>query len=209
MSLTKPASRAFAVLKRPRYRVPQLVTYARSIVLAMTGNPRFPSPEPPLATLEAAIDALEAAEIARRARTMGTVPVRNDKRQALEILLDNLCLYVQVVANADIEHGASIIESAGIFVKRKRVLPLRVFAAQPGPVSGSVKLIAPRAGKYVSYEWADSVDGMKTWTTLPSTVRASTIVSGLHPGTTAYFRYRTVTKSGVGDWSDPVSIIVR
>ena len=43
---------------------------------------------------------------------------------------------------------------------------------------------------------------------MPFTVQASTTIYGLELGSTVYFRYRTATTHGVGDWSDAVSIIV-
>jgi hypothetical protein len=115
---TKPISRPVAVLRLPEYQVPKLVTYARSIVRALTGNLQFPSPLPPLATVEAAIDALDAAETDTRTRLRGTVQVRDERRLALVMLLNHLCSHVQATADSDIDNGASIIESAGMAVKR-------------------------------------------------------------------------------------------
>jgi hypothetical protein len=45
--------------------------YAEGIVKRMTGNPSFPSPVPPLATVTAAVDELRTAEAAALARTKG------------------------------------------------------------------------------------------------------------------------------------------
>ncbi len=187
---------------------PLLVTIARAVLRAMAQNPNFPSPDPPLATVEAAAEALAEAEAATRTRAMTTVAVRNEKRRALATLLSYLKDYVQRTADADVEHGASIIESAGMSVKRPRHLPLRVFAAKPGRNSGWVELVAPKAPGRASYLWAYSIDGMKTWVILPTTVKASTTVEGLPRGSTVYFRYRVTTKDGEGDWSEPVSILV-
>jgi hypothetical protein len=207
---TKTVSRPLAVLKLPVYHVPQLVTYARSIVRAMTNNPVFPAPVPQLATVEAAIDALAAAETATLSGMDGTVAVRDARRLALKMVLEQLRGHVQATADADSERAASIIESAGMAVKKSAGPPPgpRVFAAKWGPVSGSVKLIAPKAANRAGYEWAFSTDGKATWTSLPFTVQASTTVVGLERGSTVYFRYRTATKEGTGDWSDPVSLIV-
>jgi hypothetical protein len=102
---TKPVARRLAVLKLPEYRVPQFVTAARAIVRAMTQNPRFPSPDPPLAGVEAAIDALAAAETATRSRMQGTVSLRDAQRRTLESLLEQLRNHVQAAADADVEHA--------------------------------------------------------------------------------------------------------
>jgi hypothetical protein len=209
MSTTsKPVSRPLAVLKLPEYRVPLLCAYARSIVRAMTNTPSFSLPHPPLSTVEAAIEALAEAETATRSRLLGTVPLRDEKRLALVMLLQQLRAYVQATADADVEHAVSIIESAGMAVKKPRANPGRGFAAKPGPVSGSVKLIAPKAANRAGYEWAYRLDGTDFWVSLPFTVQASTAVSGLQPGSTVHFRYRPATKDGTGDWSQSVSIIV-
>jgi hypothetical protein len=206
---TKTVSRPIALLKLPEYQVPLLITRARAIVRSMTGNPSFPSPDPSLVTVEAEIDELEKAEVATRMRTVGTVALRDEKRLALVQLLQRLCTYVQTAADANLDSAPSIIESAGMYVKKERILPPRVFAAEPGDVSGSVELVAPKAGHRAGYEWAHSTDGGTTWVSLPFTVQASTTVSGLTPGSTVHFRYRAVTKDGAGDWSQPVSIIVQ
>ena len=197
-----------AVLKLPKNRASLLVAFAKGILDAMQENPSFPAPDPPLATVQAAVDALEAATVAVHSRAVGTVAERNASRQKLVGLLQHLLSHVQKVADQSPEEAAAIIQSAGLHVKRRRVLPRRVFAAKDGPVSGTVKLVAPQAGNRVGYEWAYSVDGKKTWITEPITVKAATLVRGLAVGVTTYFRYRATTKDGKGDWSDPVALTV-
>ena len=49
----------------------------------------------------------------------------------------------------------------------------------------------------------------KTWVTAPSTIQAKTTIPGLTPGSTMQFKYRAVTKTGEGDWSQAVSLIVK
>jgi hypothetical protein len=205
---TKTNSRPRAVLKLPEYEVPKLLVRARSYVLALTNNPRFPSPHPSLATVLAAIEALSDAQRDTLSRTAGTVALRDEKRQKLVFLLQELLGHVQATADADPENAASIIESAGMALKRLRTLPPRAFKVQQGRVSGSAKLLAPKAAPRAAYEWAYSTDGGRTWTGLPITVQANTTVYGMTPGTVGLFRYRTATKDGVGDWSDAVSLVV-
>jgi len=197
-----------AVLILPR-TVPALVTYAQSIVTAMTGNPSFPSPVPPLATVSGATAALHDAESATLTRTKGAVQARNDKRAALVTLLKQLLGYIQTVADADVETAATVIRGAGIAVKKTPVPKQRVFAAEQGAISGSAKLLAPSAGRRASYEWQYSTDGGKTWVIAPATLQAKTTVAGLTPGATVQFRYRPVTKTGEGNWSQTVQLIVK
>jgi hypothetical protein len=204
---SKPAS-PIAILKLPK-SVPALVTYAQAIAAAMTNNPSFPSPVPAPPTIATAVAALHAAETTALARTKGAVADRNDKRAALVTLLKQVLPYVQTVANADIETAATVIQSAGIAVKKVAVRKPRVFAAEQGGMTGSAKLVAASAGRRASYEWQYSVDGGKTWVIAPASLQAKTTVAGLTPGATVEFRYRAVTKIGEGNWSQTVQLIVK
>jgi hypothetical protein len=205
---SKTTHRALASLKLPT-KVPALITYCQGIVTAMTGNASFPNPTPPLATVTTAINALQTAETAALARAKGAVATRNEKRAALVQMLQQLKGNIQSAADANPDNSASIIQGAGIAVKKTPVRAPRVFGAKPGDVSGSVKLETDSAARRASYEWEYSVDGGKTWVTAPATLQAKTTVSGLTPGATVTFRYRPVTKVGEGDWSQPTSIIVK
>jgi hypothetical protein len=208
MAGTKTNHRSIVSLHLP-LSVPALITYARSIVTAMTGNSAFPAPVPALATVTAEIDALEVAEKSALARTKGAVLARNEQKTALIGLLQQLKAYIQAEADANVENGASIISSAGVAVRKVPVRKPRVFEAKPGPVSGSVVVVTHSAGHRASYEWQYSTDGGKTWVSLPATPQAKTSVSGLTALTTVEFRYLTVTKTGQSDWSAPISFIVK
>jgi hypothetical protein len=200
---TKLPRQLVAILKLPEYQVPLLITRARGIVRAMTNNPFFPAPVPSLATVEAAIDALEEVETATSKQTA----LRNEKRLALTRPLQQLRGYVQAVADADPERAASIIESASMYVQAERPYPVPIFRAKNGQ-SGTILLFAPSAGDRASYEWEQSLDGGKTWIRLPPTRKASTKAPGLTPGMKVLFRYRPVIGDGPGNWSDPIAIIV-
>jgi len=175
----------------------------------MTGNPVFATPTPPLSSITQATADLQTAETAALTRVKGAVTLRNEKVTVLVTLLLQLKAYVQAQADANVENGASIIESAGMGVRKPVVRKPRVFAAEPGAVSGAVKLVSPSAGPRSSYEWVYSTDGGKTWTTSPVTLQAKTTVTGLTPGATVQFRYRPVTKAGEGDWSQTVVLLVK
>ncbi len=188
--------------------VPALISYAKGIVNRMTANPSFPAPTPTLAAVTAAIADLQAAETAALARTKGAVAARNEKRTVLVGVLQQLRAHVQAVADADPSAAASIIESAGVAVRKTPTRSARAFAAKPGPVSGVAKVAAVVASRRASYEWQYSADGGKTWVTAAATLQAKTTIAGLVPGSTVQFRYRAVTKTGEGDWSQPTSLMV-
>jgi hypothetical protein len=204
----KTSHRSIVSLKLPRAPA-ALTALATGIVKAMSGNPVFATPTPPLSSVTQAITDLNTAETTALTRAKGAVTLRNEKVTALVALLQQLKAYVQAVADANVENGASIIESAALDVRKTPVRKPRVFAALPGTVSGSAKLVAPSAGPRSSYEWVYSTDGGKTWTTAPVTLQAKTAVTGLTPGATVQFRYRPVTKVGEGDWSQTVVLLVK
>jgi hypothetical protein len=204
----KSPRRATASLKLPR-NVPALLTQAQNIVQAMTNNPAFPSAAPSLATVTAAIHDLQTAETATLSRTKGAATTRNEKRTAVVKLLEQLKNQVQTTADASLDTSGSVIQSAGMAVKKTPVRTAKTFAAKPGAVSGAVHLVTNAAARRASYEWQYSTDAGKTWLASPSTLQAKTTVPGLTPGATVMFRYRPVTKVGVGDWSQPSSLIVK
>jgi hypothetical protein len=205
---TPIAHRSVAVLKLPR-PVPAALTYSRNIVTAMTGNKSFPTPTPPLTDVTTAINDLDQAEQAALTKVHGAVATRNQQRLALLAKLELLRGYVQNIADADREQASGIIQSANMQVRKVPTRVKRVFAAKQGAVSGSVTLVTASAGRRASYDWEWSSDGGKTWQALPTTLQTKTSMTGLQPAASYSFRYRFVVKTGVGDWSQPVSILMK
>jgi hypothetical protein len=189
MTTSKTIHASLATLNLPK-PVPALITFANSVVHAMTNHPAFATPSPTLAAVTAAIADLQSAETGAIGRAKGAVATRNEKRVVLVSLLVQLKAYVQSTADADADNSASIIQSSGIAVRKSTVRTPRVFAATQGALSGEVKLITKAASNRASYDWQYSVDGGKTWVDAPSTLQAKTTVSGLAAGTTVQFRYR-------------------
>jgi hypothetical protein len=205
---TKTNPQAIASLNLPT-TVSALLTYAEGIVDGMKSNPSFPTPTPPLATVTAAIDALSSAEKTAQTRAKGTAAPRNVARTTLVTLLKQLKGYVQTVADGDPENSEGIITSARMAVRKAPVRKPRVFGAEPGPTTGTAKLVAASAGARAAYEWEYSTDGGHTWVAAPPTMQAKTVVTGLPAGTAVQFRYRTVTKVGAADWSAAVTLLVK
>jgi hypothetical protein len=203
----KKIHRTVVSLRLPEV-VPLLITYVQRILQAMTGNPAFASPTPPLPAITSAVDDLQVAQTATLTRAVGAAAVRNEKRATLVSLLELLAAYVQFVADASPENAVSIIESAGLAIKKTPVLAPRVFAAKSGTLSGSVKLVAPTAGDRASYLWQYSTDAGKTWVDVTPTVKASTGVTGLPSVAMVEFRYRTIVRGGASDWSAPIALLV-
>lgn len=87
-----------------RLSIPEKIARARRIVLSMTGNAHFPTPQPALAAITAAATALEQAgsdaTIARQeAKTKTTI--QNAKEDVLNKLVSQAAGYVTAIAGGD------------------------------------------------------------------------------------------------------------
>jgi hypothetical protein len=113
---------------------------------------------------------------------------------------------VQQIANLTPEQAASIIESAGMSV-RKTGARSKPDLAVKSATQGAVHLVAKATKGNRAHEWQYSTDG-KIWTAAPPTTQAKTTVGNLPTGVLVYFRHRVVTKAGPGDWSATISMAV-
>jgi hypothetical protein len=207
-TMTKTTSQPIVSLNLPATAT-ALISYANVVLQKTTNNPSLPSPTPTLAAIQTAVAALQAAETTARTRVTGAATAAREKRLALAALLKQLASYIQATANASGADAASVIESAGVHVRKIPTHHARVFAAKQGPVSGAATIVAPSAGLRSSFEWQYSTDGGKTWVTAPPTVQAKTTVSGPPTAAITEFKYRAVTNDGAGDWSAAVALLVQ
>ncbi len=201
--------RATVSLAIPRKNA-DLILYATNVAQKVTASPSFPTPTPTVSAIVAATGDLHTAETAALSRAKGTAAVRNGKRVVLVSLLQQLRGYVQGVADATPEDGAAIIESAGFAVRKTALHGKRQFAVKPAALLGSAVVTAPAAGNRASYAWEYSLDGGKTWVAAPITTQGKTTIAGLPSATVVQFRYLAVTpKGGQGNWSQPLSLLVK
>jgi hypothetical protein len=81
------------------------------------------------------------------------------------------------------------------------------FEAKQLPVSGAAHLVARAAKGLVSSD-RQYAKGESPWLFGPCTVWADATLEGLVQGAVSFFRYRTVTKEGLSDGSEVVSLLV-
>ena len=203
--------RALAALNIKKLtKINDFIARMRGISLNMSEHTDlFPSPAPVLSLFDTNIDALEEAEAVTKTRVRGSVQARD---QAYDLVLRNvhtLQNYVQTLAdNADdADDAKEIIICSGFDLKAKSTHTKDELQAKHGTTSGTVQLTAKAKGIPSAYEWQMS-DDREDWTFLPSTLQAKTLISGLSPASIKYFRCRSVTKDGTGDWTQTVEIIV-
>jgi hypothetical protein len=206
--MTTTTHHLIAVAKIPT-KGQALITYTHALIAALTNNAHIQTPNPPITTLSGLLTTFETAEAATVSRTKGTVGTRNAAKAALVSAIRTEVATIQAAADADPENAQAIITSASLSVRK---VPIRVkapFAVKEGSVSGTAVLTVKSAGRNSSYDWQMSVDGGKTWTDLPSTTRVKTTVAALPTAATVMFRFRSLTPAGQGDWSQPISLLVK
>ena len=207
MTISTVIPRTLGALKLPR-KISDLINIAQVIVIAMTGNPNFPNPQPTVAAMTTALNELVMTEAGAKRRATGAVALRNAKQRALVTLLEEWRTYVQSTADANPENAPHIIQSSGVMLRQTPQRKFLGFHAKLGTAPGSVKLVAPAAARRASYDWQYSIDGGKTWVDLLHTLQAKRTVTGLPAMTTVQFRYYATLKTGQTAWSQPISILV-
>jgi hypothetical protein len=199
-------ARAIAVLKLTP-KIKNTLAFAKNVATALNNNAALPAPTPTLAQFQTDIDALDTAETAVLNRTKGAAETRNVKLAVVRSDLEEIKTYVQHVADTNTTTAESIIEGAGMGIRKVTLRNKAALAAEQGSVSGTVEVVAKAAARRASYEWQYSLD-QKTWTQVPSTLQAKTSISGLTPVTAYFFRVRPVIAAGEQDWSAAISLLV-
>jgi hypothetical protein len=173
-----------------------------------TNTVLFPSPNPPLVTFSADIAALDAAETFAATRAAGAVESRDGKLVIVLADLKRVRAYVQELVSNDPVNAATFASEAGLSLAKAPFRMQNELTVKPRKnASGSVDARA-RATVKAAHEWQTSIDGGTTWTSAPTTLQASTTLSGFTPGITLMVRHRAITKDGADNWGNPVSLVV-
>ncbi len=189
--------------------VSRKIEKSRFIVVSITGNANFPTPNPTLATITANINALETAHIAALGGGADDTANKHVKETLLELSLKQLAAYVESIANATPLTAEAIVLSAGLGVKGKGGMVAREFEVRPTANPGEVK-ISHKAVKRGSYEYqiATDVSSESNWKNFYSGTRGRIVKNGLVSGTRYYFRSAVIDKNGHSPWSEVKSTIV-
>jgi hypothetical protein len=189
----------------------RLITTAGAIINGLTGNPSFPSPPVDMKTLQAAVDDLNAALAAQPNGGPSATAEKNNKKEALIVLLRRLRHYVDENCGNDL----SVLLSSGFqaAVNTRTRSPLAnpsILNLGLGNSTELVLKVTPIAhAKCYEVRMAVVCAGNTPgpWQTagLFTNSRSMTI-NGLTPGTTYMFQVRAVGGSTrYSDWSNPVS----
>jgi len=183
-----------------------LILHAAAIVKAMSGDPRFTGAAALLTKTTTDATALQDAE-ATVHTTKGVTAARDTKAEALVNDMHGLEHFVQGLADAAPAQAVEIIQASGFSVTAHGAHSKAPLTAEMGP--GAVVVLRGHAGAHGSvYEFQMSTDGGKTYASLPAMSHANTTITGLAVGTSIMCRYRINKGDVVGDWSQPVTLLV-
>ena len=206
VTMAKGRNRVVVVPDFPR-SVPEFLLRMETVVGAMEANVgTFPAPSPPLVDVRSHMKELSDVQAAFETHKSPIAP----RDAAFDVLWQDgmqLHAYVQSLATATPEQAAVIAGQAAMALQsrtKRHKPPLTVVQK----LSASVVLVGTAIKHAGRYDWQLSLDGGLTWQDLPPTTQARTTVTNLEVGVVVLFRYRILTKDGMGDWSDPVSHLV-
>lgn len=174
----------------------------------LTGNSYFPKPKPPLSEISVMTNDLEVA-YQLSFHIIGATADVHAKLGTLVNSLNLLAAYVQKTANEDKEIAGTIINSAGMDVKKTGAKPPKAFNLRRGKNSDTV-ILNSKASRYRSaayiYQISVNPRDPNSWTTIYTGTRVKFVYEGLIPGQVYYFRVGVSDKNGMGNWSEVLSI---
>jgi Fibronectin type III domain len=191
------------------FSVTELVDKARQMATALTGNPHFATPQPSVAQINTAADALATAHAdaqAARQAALTKTSILHDKTDALMQVLRQTASYIESVAGDD----ETKILSAGVNVKSATTVTPTIttptgLSATMGDHEGEIDLSWDKVKSAKSYVLERSADPptSTSWAHEAVALKSSATVNGLTSGTRYWFRVAAVTSGGQSGWSDP------
>ncbi|HJQ26304.1 MAG TPA: fibronectin type III domain-containing protein [Blastocatellia bacterium] len=196
-----------------RLPVADKVIRGQQIVGSLTGNEGFPTPNPPLAQITAAIDGLQTAitgaQVARQTARAKTAE-QNDKEAALDQLMTQLAAYIESVSGGD----ETMIKTAGVGIRSAASASDDLSAptglsATAGDHDGEVDLHWNRIARARSYVIERSADPPtdSSWAHVKVVTTSSATVGSLTRGTKYWFRVAAISAGGQSGWSEPATRI--
>lgn len=190
------------------------IAKGRQIVSAMTNNPSFPSPNPPLAEVAGDLDELtQAFALVQAAKSeITTRVVSQDNAEAkVDQSLTKLASYVESIAGRDV----TLITSAGMETKAGRSAPTvpavpQAVGANTGDHEGEIELFWKPVSNARSYTIEASLDPAvgTSWIHVGIATSANKMIANLTSGKRYWFRVAAVGAGGQSGWSEYATKVV-
>jgi hypothetical protein len=194
--------------------VTEKIAKGRQIVTAMTNNASFPSPNPPLTEVTAALDELtQAFALVQAAKSEITTRVVTQDNAGAKVdqALTKLASYVESVAGKD----GTLITSAGMETKSAPSSPTlpsvpQALSASAGEHEGELNLVWKAVQNARSYTIETSQDPATpaSWTHVGIATSASKLITNLTSGKRYWFRVAAVSAGGQSGWSEHATKVV-
>lgn len=187
--------------------VPAQIERTRLIVNSMTGNANFTTPNPALATITTAVNALEVVYNESRGRDKVKVALMRIQQKELLNIIGSLAGYVQSIS----EGNEAIILSSGFSVRKPRqplgpvTAPKDLEVEQGTQTNSLLARWKPVTGgvAYVVEISSDPMPEEKTFSPIGVTTKGRFQVESLNSGEKYWIRVAAIGKEGVGPFSDP------
>ncbi len=208
------AKRTKALINFTRLKEDGLVTAANTIIGAMTDNPNYATPVPALADIQALLDDFSnKLAIARKRGSPEDTALKDESKIPLMEGLRHLAYYVNSVAKGHL----STLLSSGFPVTSPdgpKLLPIAVEHVRltDGQQSGQVRLdFANQHGiRLYEYQYRKVASPELEWSDrFTTTSSRGNILAPLEVAERYEVRVRAINTLGAGEWSQPVSMLVR
>jgi len=192
----------------------ELVIICNTIIGAMTGNAKYPTPSPALADIQALLDDFTARlAVARKRGSPEDTALKDESREPLMVAMQQLSYYVNSVAQG---HLSTLLSSGfptnSTTVAKQVPLKAENIRLSDGRQSGQVKLdfANQKIATIYEYRYRIKTDIPTEWgDRFTTTSSRSNIIAPLEVGKFYEVQVRAINTHGVGDWSDPANILVR
>jgi hypothetical protein len=208
-------------MKKPKLNlrnlpIPEKIQKSREVVIRLTGNTNYPSPNPALTVLSAAITALETAHEAAADGGKSLKSTMHAKEKILDDLMSQLGEYI---ANASAGDEQKIL-SSGLGVKTGTLHSKRIASAVAGKNPGEVICTAEAIAKGINatHEWQYCKDPippdaqaalLNPWIAADITTTSKVTIKNLQAGIKMWFRHRMIlTKGQKEPWSVLGSVFI-
>ena len=196
-----------------RQPIPDKLQTGRQIIAAMTNNPNFATPHPPLADIAASLTTLDEAYKAHqiaKSDARAKANVADDAEILFDSQLRKLAAYVESIADTD----ETIIASAGMQTKASRTTPSALSApealtANAGDHEGEINLTWRKVENSRSYIIQMSPDPptADSWGHAETVTIANKTIQNLTSGKKYWFRVAAIGSLGQSGWSEPATKI--
>jgi hypothetical protein len=193
------------------YPMLEFIDMVRGVILNMTDNIYYLTPNPTLDSLTTKVDALALFELA--AKNGGPPDTKNmlEARQILEEEMLKLGMYIYITSDGDITKMLSSMFplTAGSRASAKRPL----LQLKQSDESGVVKAKCKAISKSVAYVWMIYVnehepENADDWKFIDVTTKVKKTFRKLEPRTKVWVKVCGVTHEGMTPWVNAVNIVV-